>query len=304
MEENNKLEQFEFAPIDTSEIDENSQDEITSWYTLNGQEYFLAYTTIPHVPAGLYNVIVNADMGIGLSQINYEIDDIMILHGSPYIHIINDLASFWNSIEKFRKHKLKNRMGIILYGETGCGKTSIIYKIIEELKTFDGIAIQFTDPSTWVGIMPIINRLESNRPIICIISNIDKFIRKFGEENFLQFLDGMNSMSNIVYIATTNNINAIPSSIQDQSAQFDRKYEVKRPTDTARKEFLKKKLLNIAPNKYKIDKLVEDTKNFTMTNLREFFVSIFIFNKDYNETLKLIRGVKNNQHNSKFFAKR
>ena len=279
-------------------------DMITSWYSLNSQDYFLAYTTIPHVPCGLYNIIFSQDFGMGLSRVTPASDDVYLLPGMPYTQIINDLAAFWNSTDKFKAFKLKPHRGILLYGETGCGKTSLIYKIIDEIKVFDGVVIQFTDPAAWTSIMPIIRRLESDRPIICVIEHLDKVLDKFGEDHFLSFLDGMNSVNNIVYIATTNNIQAIPDSIQNRPSRFDRKYEITKPNEVARREYLKRKLAGIKQKKYKLDTMVEDTKGFTMAHLREFFVSVFVFNSNYDETLQMLRNIKSPQINPKFFGRK
>ena len=80
-------------------LDENTVNEtagandlnyITSWYTLNNEDYFLAYTTIPNLPSGLYKIIYNEDYGMGVTEIKYDIDDIFFLSGTPYTNIIND----------------------------------------------------------------------------------------------------------------------------------------------------------------------------------------------------------------------
>lgn len=285
--------------------DEGIGDELTtSWYTLNGQDYFLAPTTKPHVPSGLYNISFNQELGLGLSRVDYTVDDIFLLSGMPYTTIINDLAAFWNSTDKFALFKLKPHRGILLYGEIGCGKTSLIYKIIEEIKVFDGVVIQFHDPSAWMNVIPVLRRLESDRPIICVIKNLDKILERFGEDNFLQFLDSIHSIGNIIYIATTNSINAIPDHIQNSPSYFDRKYEITKPNDAARREYLKKKLDGVKQRKYKLENLVEDTKGFTMAHLREFFVSVFIFNSDYDTTIKMLRNIKSTTQNSKFFGRK
>jgi hypothetical protein len=276
---------------------------ITSWYSLNGQDYFLAYTTIPHIPTGLYTITFNPEFGMGVTKIEYEVDDIYLLSGLPYTSIINDLVTFWNSTDKFREFNLKPHRGILLYGETGCGKTSLIYKLIDEIKVFDGIVIQFTDPIAWMRIIPIIHRLENNRPIICFIEDLDKVLEKYGEEKFLLFLDGINSISNIAYVATTNNLAAIPDRIKNRPSRFDKKYEITKPNDIARKEYLKKKIPSTKFKKYKIEKMVEDTKGFTMAHLREFVVSIFIFNNDYEETISTLHNIKNVYSESKFFGR-
>ncbi len=287
------------------QCDDGAGEEATmSWYTLNGQDYFLAQTTIPHVPSGLYNITFSQELGLGLTRVNYTVDDIFLLSGMPYTTIINDLAAFWNSTDKFKLLKLKPHRGILLYGEIGCGKSSLIYKIIEEIKVFDGVVIQFHDPVAWMNIIPILRRLESDRPIICVIKNLDKILERFGEDNFLHFLDSIHSIGNIIYIATTNNINAIPDRIQNSPSNFDRKYEIAKPNDVARREYLKRKLDGTNQKKYKIEKLVEDTKGFTMAHLREFFVSVFIFNNDYDTAITMLRNIKSPTQNPKFFGRK
>lgn len=290
--------------IDDQTAGADDMDMITSWYSLNNQDYFLAYTTIPHVPTGLYNIIYSQEFGMGLAKVQYTVDDIYLLPGTPFTEIVNDLAAFWNSTEKFKAFKLKPHRGILLYGETGCGKTSLIYKILEEIKVFDGIVIQFNDPIPWLNMAPIIRRLENDRPIICVIENLDKVLDKFGEEPFLAFLDGMSSIHNVVYIATTNNIDAIPDRIKNRPSRFDRKYEITKPIDNARREYFKKKLAGVKVKKYKLDKLVADTDGFTMAHLREFFVSVFIFNNKYEETLTMLRNSKNPNFHPKFFGRK
>lgn len=304
MVDESELEGTDYESIEEQGDDGVGESSATSWYTLNGQDYFLAPTTIPHVPSGLYNIIFSQDSGLGLSRVEYTVDDIFLLSGMPYTTIINDLAAFWNSADKFKLLKLKPHRGILLHGEIGCGKSSLIYKIIEEIKVFDGVVVQFHDPVAWMSIIPILRRLESDRPIICVIKNLDKILERFGEDNFLHFLDSIHSIGNIIYIATTNNINAIPDRIQNSPSHFDRKYEITKPTDVARREYLKKKLEGVKQKKYKIEKLVEDTKGFTMAHLREFFVSVFVFNNDYNTIITTLRNIKSSTQNPKFFGRK
>ena len=283
-----------------TENEESHVDTSTSWYTLDYQEYYLTYTPTPNIPTGLYDTVSNPDFGVGLRKVDYPLDDIFLLSDMPYTKIINDLALFWNSTDKFKKLNLKPHHSILLYGESGCGKTSIIHKIIEELKAFDGVAVRLTDPIAWAGLASAIGRIEIDRPIICIIERLDKVINKFGEDNFLQLLDELTSINNIVYIATTNDIHSISNNIQNKPSRFNKKYRVEKPTNTARKEYFTKKLAAIDEKPVKLDKLVKDTKGFTMTQLREFFISVFVFNYNYNETLSDLRSVKSMLQSPKF----
>jgi SpoVK/Ycf46/Vps4 family AAA+-type ATPase len=147
-------------------------------------------------------------------------------------------------------------------------------------------------PDNWVEIAKLIRKVEVDRPILCIIEDIDLVIEKFGEEVFLNFLDGLNSITNVVYVATTNNIEKIPDRIKDRPSRFDKKYEIKKPDDSDRELYFKTKLLPEDLKKYNITKLVKDTKNFTMAHLKEAFISLYILGNDYSEVISRLKKSK------------
>lgn len=170
-----------------------------------------------------------------------------------------------------------------------CGKTSLIHLLINEINDRNGISVYMDIPQNWVEIGKMIRKIEKNRPILCIIEDIDLLIDKFGEENFLNFLDGLNSITNVVYVATTNNLNHIPDRIKDRPSRFDKKYEIKKPTESDRLEYFNNILLDKDKKKYDIDKLVKDTNNFTMAHLKETFISLYILDNDYDEVVSRLK---------------
>ena len=164
--------------------------------------------------------------------------------------------------------------------------------MVEEIKNRNGISVYFDIPDNWVEIAKLIRKVEKERPILCIIEDIDLIIEKYGEESFLNFLDGLNSITNVVYVATTNNIEKIPDRIKDRPSRFDKKYEIKKPNDEDRKLYFETKLLPEDLTKYNIEKLVKDTKNFTMAHLKEVFISLYILDNDYKEVIERLKKSK------------
>lgn len=278
-------------------------DSVDTWFSQNGREFFFNYKSIPSIASGLYSIIYNQTNGFGVNKMDYKSDDYFILPSFPHKDIIADIQKFWDSEEQYKKYNITHKRGIILHGEPGGGKTSLIYLLIEEMKKHNGICIYFDSPKTWVQVAKLIRKIEVNRPILCIIEDIDGIIEEFGEEIFLNFLDGLNSINNIVYVATTNNLKQIPDRIKDRPSRFDKKYEVKKPTEDDRKLYFNHMIHEEDLLIYDIDKLVKDTDKFTMAHLKEVFISLYILKSDYKKTIDELKKSKINETGIGFNAR-
>jgi AAA+ superfamily predicted ATPase len=265
---------------------------VESWVTVDNKNFFFSFKSINSIPSGLFSMTYSDSQGYGLTKMDYKSEDFFNLPSLPHEQIVKDLKIFWDNKQKFINYNLNPKRGIILHGDPGCGKTSLIYLLVEEIKNRNGISVYFDIPDNWVEIAKLIRKVEKERPILCIIEDIDLIIEKYGEESFLNFLDGLNSITNVVYVATTNNIEKIPDRIKDRPSRFDKKYEIKKPNDEDRKLYFETKLLPEDLTKYNIEKLVKDTKNFTMAHLKEVFISLYILDNDYKEVIERLKKSK------------
>lgn len=265
---------------------------IESWYTINNTDFFFNFKPVVNVESGLYCMIYNDNNGFGLSKLDYKSDEFFHLPSLPHNDIISDLINFWNNIDRFKKYNLTPKRGIILYGDPGCGKTSLIYLLVDKLKEYDGISIYFDNPFNWVEIAKLVRKVEKTRPILCIIEDIDLVINKFGEDVFLNFLDGLNSIENVVYVATTNNLEKIPSRIKDRPSRFDKKHKIEKPTNEDRLAYFNQILDDDDKKLYNINKLAKDTDGYTMAHLKETFISLYILKNPYNETINRLKNKK------------
>ena len=265
---------------------------VESWVTSNNKDFFFSLRCVDTIPSGLYSMTFNDNNGFGLSKMDYKSEEFFHLPSLPHKEIIKDLEIFWNNKQKFIDYNLNPKRGIILHGDPGCGKTSLIYLLVETIKKRDGISIYFDVPENWVEIAKLVRKVEKERPILCIIEDIDLVITKYGEESFLNFLDGLNSITNVVYVATTNNLDKIPDRIKDRPSRFDKKYIIKKPTEGDRKLYFETRLLDTDKKKYDLKKLVKDTKDFTMAHLKEVFISLYILDNSYDEVISRLKKSK------------
>ncbi len=270
----------------------NILPKVESWVTIDNKNFFFSFKCIDTIPSGLYSMTYNDQQGFGVTNMEYKSEEFFHLPSLPHDKIIGDLQKFWDNKDKFTKYNLNPKRGIILHGHPGCGKTSLIYLLIEEIKKRNGLSIYFDVPENWVEIARLIRKVEKERPLLCIIEDIDLVIAKHGEEPFLNFLDGLNSINNVVYVATTNNIEKIPDRIKDRPSRFDKKYEIKKPNDSDRLLYFQTKLLEEDKKKYDLKKLVKDTTNFTMAHIKEVFISLYILDNPYEEVISRLKKSK------------
>lgn len=276
---------------------------IQSWFSEDNKNFFFGYKSVETIPSGLYNIVFNQSTGFGLSKINYTKDDIYYLPDLPHEEIVADINNFLEKRSQFAKYNLVPKRGIIIHGHPGGGKTSLIYLLIEEIQKQNGIAIYFNEPQTWTEIAQLVRKLEADRPILCIIEDLDLVIDKFGEQLFLSFLDGVNQVENVVYIGTTNNISGIPDRIKNRPSRFDRKYEIKLPSKKDRECYFSKKINEDDSAKYNLAKLVKDTDKFSMAQIKEAVIALYILDADYDETIKRLKDININDKNSIGFVK-
>jgi len=76
------------------------------------------------------------------------------------------------------------------------------------------------------------------------------------------------------------------NNIINRPSRFDQKYEVTDPEAEDRKLYLEKK---ITPEDWKklglnVDKVVKDTAGFTMSHLKEFVISLIVYEWEYQKS--------------------
>lgn len=85
--------------------------------------------------------------------------------------------------------------------------------------------------------------IEPNRPILCIIEDIDGLVEdSYYETALLNILDGIGQMENTIYLGTTNFPEKLKERILNRPSRFDRRYEIKQPNDELREYYFRKKL--------------------------------------------------------------
>jgi hypothetical protein len=144
----NMIEEMENTYIRTYRHDEEKpvSNSPTCWGTLQDEEFTPAFTSVPKVPAGIYEVIWNRQLSQHtLKKQPFKTDELYQLPSYEIMDILRDIQNFWDRKDKYKQYNFVHKRGILMYGEPGCGKSGIIQLISKQLIENDGIIINIKD---------------------------------------------------------------------------------------------------------------------------------------------------------------
>lgn len=276
-------------PTDSAE---NSGEEQTrqyvAWFSEKGT-YRPAGETIPSVPAGIYSIKVDSN-GWFLEPTNFNSDELLNLPGLPIEFILGQIDTFWKKAERFKKIGLLHKRGILLYGAAGCGKTSIIKLLCNNIVAHNGIVLLIQETELASTALQGIRQIEPDRPLLTIIEDIDVYMDdEMGKRGLLTFLDGETQVNHIVHLATTNYPDRLDETITKRPGRFDVVIELKQPVREAREAYLKS-LLGDEITSEQLEKLVDATAGLGLSHLRELVSATHCLDLDLTDTLDRLKG--------------
>lgn len=158
------------------------------------------------------------------------------------------LVDIFNNRVKYREKGASLPKGIIFYGEAGTGKT-LFAQVLAESCALETITV---DISKAVGAHDIchlirkafIKGARSRYPTMIFFDELDKVLPNDREEYYtdqskavltqlLTLIDGMNTVDNIVFVATCNDYEDLPESLT-RPGRFDKKIALGLPTFASR----------------------------------------------------------------------
>lgn len=291
-----EIEDEDEAPSITSKADKAlTEDEAEQayhhWSKQNGI-YRPVGKTQPSVPAGIYE-IDNDNQGWFLSRVKFPSDSLLRLPGMPIDFILDQIKVFWEREELFKQTGLLHKRGIMMYGPAGCGKTSIIRLLCDDIVRRDGIVIIVTNCRLTESALGGIRQIEPRRPILTIIEDIETFMGQSDESSsaraLLALLDGETQVDHIVHLATTNKPEQLEDRIVKRPGRFDLVVGLNHPVAEARKAYLFN-LLHDHVSENDLNDMVGDTEGLGLAHLRELVVASYCLGLDRKETLDRLKN--------------
>jgi SpoVK/Ycf46/Vps4 family AAA+-type ATPase len=235
--------------------------------------------------------------GIYLAPLDIVLDGLINFNGGLADELMENVRKFWEAKPKFDKIKesikLLYKRGFLLFGPPGCGKTSLVTLVVKDVIEHNGVAIVFDGVSLTTELIKAIRDINPTQRIVVIIEDLDAWCRR-DEEGVLDMLDGAGtSFENIIFLATSNYANKIPKRMLRPS-RFDFKLEMGYPSLDTRKQYLTNlfnsmNFDNKAVVNSVIEKMSNDTDQFSFADLKELFVSVALFGFEYDRILADIK---------------
>ena len=272
------------------EIGSDDDQAYYHWSTRNGVFRPVGHTQ-DTVPAGIYE-IDNDNSGWFLSKVKFPSDALLRLPGMPIDFILDQIDTFWKREELFTQTKLLHKRGILMYGPAGCGKTSIIRLLCDDIVRRDGIVIMVTNCRLAETALGGIRQIETRRPILTIIEDIETFMGPGDESSsaraLLALLDGETQVDHIVHLATSNKPEQLEDRVAKRPGRFDLVVKLSHPVEEARRAYLLNLLHDhVTPEELQI--MVDETEGLGLAHLRELVVANYCLGLDRKQTLKRLK---------------
>lgn len=182
------------------------------------------------------------------------------------------VENFLASKSFFQEKKIPWKRGILLYGEPGNGKTSLIRTIISE---YDFKPVTIVAGANDEAVREAFSYAEDQSPALLFFEDLDSCLEKtMDTSNFLNLMDGISAKNGLLVVATANNIKKLKTSITKRPSRFDRKFEIPTPNLEMAYIYLKRWFGSLASAKKLKEIATKAVKNKLSYNyLKELYIS-------------------------------
>lgn len=287
---NNSQGQIIVLSDDPIDDDERKEEKISVW--LKDKDIIKPSTNISllqKIEPGIYTVDFSRDHGIYCKKMDIKSDELFVFSDSISEKLLKEINTFWEKSERYKQNNLVHKRGILLEGFPGTGKSSIISILCKEIISKGGVVFKINGIRNLDTYFEFIRygfrKIQPETPVVTILEDLDQYEEV--ESELLDFLDGKTHLDHHVVIATTNNTELIPDTFLRPS-RIDLKIEVPLPSEQTRREYFKFK--NTPEDE--IENLVKQSEDFSLADLKELYVCIYLLDYTVEEAVGKITAPK------------
>jgi hypothetical protein len=205
--------------------------------------------------------------------------DNVILPHSLKQQVQNDFEQFFSSREVYEQYGIPWKRGALFIGPPGNGKTHTVKALINQLGRpclyVKGFKSEYATEQELMGV--VFARARMTTPCLMVLEDLDAMIDDTNRSYFLNELDGFESNTGLVVLATTNHPDRLDPAILDRPSRFDRKYYFNLPAVAERFAYVAawngQLQAELRLSEKGAEEVVQQTENFSFAYLKELFVS-------------------------------
>jgi SpoVK/Ycf46/Vps4 family AAA+-type ATPase len=208
--------------------------------------------------------------------------DDLILAGDLKERIKEDFTTFLAARADYARYGVPYKRGVLFLGPPGNGKTLCLRATLKLLEVpvlyVMSLKAKYSPEDANIG--EVFKRAREVTPCCLVFEDLDAMIHDKNRSFFLNQLDGIGNLSGVLTIATTNHPDRLDPAIVERPSRFDRKYHFGLPAAGERAAYLEhwnKKLDDaMRISKPDMDRLVEETSEFSFAYLKELYLSAMV----------------------------
>ena len=224
-----KLNRHDIEINKIKKINMNTSDLKSFHYLENGEIGFSILDTVKtqqKLDAGVYSI---SYLGYPESRVLLKTStdsEIVKMHNfSDKEKLENLFKVFFNKaiVKKMKTLGFYHKVGIMLYGKEGTGKSTIIKNYINKIvKDHNGIVFYFAGPDGLTSCWEFIKKIRAiqDNPIVVVFEEMDMYVVNNNEGYLKTIFDGNNAIDNLVIFGSTNYIERIPDAIKNRPSRF------------------------------------------------------------------------------------
>lgn len=271
--------------------------------TIIEKEEILFDAHYTELPSGIYSI---KDMGgmfqriIAFDPVKSP-DNLISFEEGTVKETIDKIREFFTDdvMAAYKEMKISHKLGCILHGPPGTGKTACAQLIMEKLvKDMDAICLVATGRKLeFIKTVVSFLRKKGNSNPICIFVDECEYALVQEENKYLTFLDGADSFEKVIYLGCTNYLDEIPDRIKLRKSRIKHLIEVNRFPDNVYRQYIKTKLPSISADKVAEIAFKAGEANLTIDELKHVLIDWRIEKVDIQTAIDHIISLKSKVKN-------